>query len=263
LKLPSRPPTDISRRLIVALDYESLPPALEVADKLAGLVGMFKIGKQLFTAVGPAAVREISRFGPGIFLDLKFHDIPNTVAGAVTSGRKIPGVVFMNVHTLGGPAMMRAAAEALVQGNGSKCGQKLLGVTILTSMDEKSMRQVGISGPPRNRVVRLAKLAQQCGLDGVVASVQEARDIRKACGKDFLIVTPGVRPSPKPRHKHNGRGATQHDRTGARSDDQARVATPSEAIRAGADYIVVGRPITGAADPAIAAEQILSEIGQA
>jgi orotidine-5'-phosphate decarboxylase len=223
---------------------------------------MFKIGKQLFTAVGPEAVREISRFGPGVFLDLKFHDIPNTVAGAVSSGRNIPGVVFMNVHALGGPAMMRAAAEALAQGNESKCGQKLLGVTILTSMDEKSMRQVGISGTPRDRVVRLAKLAQECGLDGVVASVQEAIDIRKACGKDFLIVTPGVRPGNKLRRKDNGRAAP-HDRTGALSDDQARVATPSEAIRAGADYIVVGRPITGAADPAIATEEILHEIDQA
>jgi orotidine-5'-phosphate decarboxylase len=243
LKLPSR------RRLIVALDYGSLPPASDLADKLSGLVGMFKIGNQLFTAAGPEAVQEIARYASGVFLDLKFHDIPTIVAGAVSSGRNIPGVVFLNVHTLGGPAMMQAAAEALARGGKSKLGQKLLGVTILTSMDEKSMRQVGISGRPGDRVVRLAKLAKECGLDGVVASVQETRAIRKACGKDFLIVTPGVRPAVS-------------EKSG-RKDDQSRVATPSEAIRAGADYIVVGRPITAAADPVTATEEILREIDQA
>lgn len=252
----------------MALDYESLPPALEMARQLAQFVGMFKIGKQLFTAVGPEAVREISQFGPGIFLDLKFHDIPNTVAGAVTSGRKIPGVVLMNVHTLGGAAMMRAAAEALAQRDKAKSGQKLLGVTILTSMDENAMRQVGISGPPQERVVSLAKLAQECGLDGVVASVQEAPGIRGACGKGFLIVTPGVRPmfppeKPANKSSRNHGKAAANSKTSRRSDDQARVATPAEAIRAGADYIVVGRPVTGAADPAKAAEEILREIDQA
>lgn len=243
MKLTSR------RRLIVALDDESLPPSVDLADKLAGLVGMFKIGKRLFTAVGPEAVREIARFGPGIFLDLKFHDIPNTVAGAVKSGRNIPGVVFMNVHTLGGAAMMRAAVGALNRGRGRKAGQKLLGVTILTSMDARSMHQVGISGRPRDRVVHLARLAKECGLDGVVASVQEAPVIRKACGKDFLIVTPGVRP------------ALAEDKA-VKGDDQTRVATPSEAIRAGADYIVIGRPITAATDPVTITEEILKEMDQ-
>lgn len=230
-----------------------------MANKLAGLVGMFKIGKQLFTAVGPEAVREIARFGPGIFLDLKFHDIPNTVAGAVRSGRNIPGVVFMNVHTLGGVAMMQAAVAALGNKGESrfkaKAAQKLLGVTILTSLDEEAMRQVGISGRPQSRAVHLAKLAQDAGLDGVVASVQEAKAVRQACGKKFLIVTPGVRPATMTT------GAVAGHKIG--KDDQSRVATPSEAIRAGADYIVVGRPITAAGSPVTAAEEILQEIERA
>lgn len=239
MTLPAR------RRLIVALDFESLPTAIDLAGKLSGLVDMFKVGKQLFTACGPEAVKEVARLGFAIFLDLKFHDIPNTVAGAVRAGRNIPGVVFINVHTLGGPLMMRAAADALAEGGGAQSGQKLLGVTILTSMDEKQMEQVGISGEPLERAVRLAKLAQECGLDGVVASVQEARAIRKACGPDFLIVTPGVR------------------HAAGRQDDQARVATPAEAIRAGADHIVVGRPITASPDPVEVTEQVLEEIERA
>ena len=156
---------------------------------------MFKIGSQLFTAAGPAAVREVSALGPGIFLDLKFHDIPNTVAGAVLSTAAMSGVQLVNVHALGGHAMLHAAVQAI--GAGQPMGAdrpRLLAVTILTSMDQKTMREVGIGGPPQSRVVKLAKLAKAAGVDGVVASVQEARAIRKACGRDFLIVTPGVRP---------------------------------------------------------------------
>jgi orotidine-5'-phosphate decarboxylase len=236
--------------LIVALDFDSLNSALKFAKQVADLVGMFKIGGQLFTAAGPAAVREISALGPGIFLDLKFHDIPNTVAGAVLSCAAMTGVQLVNVHALGGHAMLHAAAQAISAGQPMGADRpRLLAVTILTSMDQKTMREVGISGPPKTSVVKLARLSKASGADGVVASVQEARAIRKACGRDFLIVTPGVRPkdnSPAPQ-----------------GDDQARTATPAEAIRAGADFLVVGRPITAAPDPRAAVQAIVDEIAAA
>ena len=236
--------------LIVALDFDSLTSAVKFAKQIADLVGMFKIGSQLFTAAGPAAVREISALGPGIFLDLKFHDIPNTVAGAVLSCAAMTGVQLVNVHALGGHAMLHAATQAISAGQPMGADRpRLLAVTILTSMDQKTMRDVGLSGPPKGRVVKLARLAKESGVDGVVASVQEARPIRKACGRDFLIVTPGVRPkdnSPAPKN-----------------DDQARTATPTEAIRAGADFLVVGRPITAAPDPRVAAQAIVDEIAAA
>jgi orotidine-5'-phosphate decarboxylase len=236
--------------LIVALDFDSLTTALKFAKQVADLVGMFKIGSQLFTAAGPSAVKEIAALGPGIFLDLKFHDIPNTVAGAVLSCAAMTGVQLVNVHALGGSAMVHAAAQAISAGVPMGADRpRLLAVTILTSMDQKAMREVGIGGPPKLRVVKLAQLAKKSGADGVVASVQEARAIRKACGRDFLIVTPGVRPKEKT--------------TGARSDDHARTATPSEAIRGGADFIVVGRPILAAADPRAAAQEIVDEIASA
>src|SRR5262245_24476329 len=184
--------------LIVALDFDSLSSAIKFATQIADLVGMFKIGNQLFSAAGPAAVKEIAALGTGVFLDLKFHDIPNTVAGAVLSAAAMNGVQLMNVHALGGRAMLEAAAQAVSAG--VPLGEdrpRLLAVTILTSMDQKAMREVGIGGPPKSRVMKLAKLAKSAGVDGVVASVQEARGIRKACGRDFLIVTPGVRPKDK------------------------------------------------------------------
>jgi len=209
---------------------------------------MFKIGSQLFTNAGPAAVREISQLGAGVFLDLKFHDIPNTVAGAVLAAAAMPGLQLVNVHALGGSAMMRAAAQAISAGVPMGADRaRLLAVTILTSMDQKAIREVGIGGPPKTRVVKLAKLAQKAGVDGVVASVQEAKSIRKTCGQDFLIVTPGVRPKS----------------TGGKKDDQARTATPREAIKAGADFIVVGRPIIAAPDPRAAAQAIVDEIAAA
>jgi orotidine-5'-phosphate decarboxylase len=238
--------------LIVALDFDSLKSALKFAQQIADVVGMFKIGSQLFTAAGPAAVREIAALGPGIFLDLKFHDIPNTVAGAVLSSAAMTGVQLVNVHALGGHAMLHAAVQAI--GAGQPMGAdrpRLLAVTILTSMDQKAMREVGIGGPPKTRVVKLAKLAKTAGVDGVVASVQEARAIRKACGRDFLIVTPGVRPKDK------------DSAAAAKTDDQARTATPTEAIKAGADFLVVGRPITAAPDPRAAAQSIVDEIAAA
>ena len=236
--------------LIVALDFDSLTSAVKFAKQVADLVGMFKIGSQLFTSAGPEAVRQIAQLGTGIFLDLKFHDIPNTVAGAVLASAAMPGVQLVNVHALGGTAMMRAASQAVSAG--VPMGEdrtRLLAVTVLTSMDQKAIREVGIGGPPKLRVVKLAKLAQKAGVDGVVASVQEAKAIRKACGREFLIVTPGVRP------KEMG--------VGSKKDDQSRTATPREAIKAGADFIVVGRPILTAADPRAAAQELVDEIAAA
>lgn len=238
-----------ANRLIVALDFDSLPRAMNMASKLADLGVMFKIGSQLYTSEGPQAVKELSALGAGIFLDLKFHDIPNTVAGAVLTAAGMPGVQLINVHALGGREMLEAAAQSIRAGQpvGAE-GPRLLAVTILTSMDQRTMRGVGVSGTPARGVVRLARLAQKAGVDGVVASVREAKMIRKACGRHFLIVTPGVRPAAAEK---------------VEKDDQTRVATPREAIRAGADYIVVGRPITGAADPRIAAQSILAELQRA
>lgn len=228
-------------RLIVALDFDRLDPALAMARHLRGAAGMFKVGSQLFTSEGPEAVRRLARLGAGIFLDLKFHDIPNTVAGAVASAAKLPGVWLVNVHALGGYKMMSKAAVALA-------GRKrpaLVAVTILTSMDRQEMDRVGLRGAPTSRALRLARLARRAGLSGVVASAQEAAAIRRACGRDFLIVVPGVRPG------------------SVGADDQARVATPAAAIRAGADYLVIGRPITAARDPRRAAEAIIREISAA
>jgi orotidine-5'-phosphate decarboxylase len=213
-----------------------------LAQQLGGVVGFFKVGKQLFTAEGPQAVRKLAGLGADIFLDLKFHDIPNTVAGAVAAAAKLPGVRMLNIHTTGGLAMMRAARNALA---GKKNPPALLGVTLLTSLDAEALRRVGISGPVASRVVTLARLAKEAGLDGVVSSPQEARAIRRACGPKFLIVVPGVRPS------------------GDSAQDQSRVATPSEAMRAGADYLVVGRPITAAKNPREAALAINQEIAAA
>jgi orotidine-5'-phosphate decarboxylase len=235
--------------LIVALDFDSLSSAMKFAKQVADLVGLFKIGNQLFTSAGPAAVKEISALGPGVFLDLKFHDIPNTVAGAVLSAAAMSGVQLVNVHASGGSTMLKAAAQAISAGVPLGMDRpRLLAVTILTSMDHKTMREVGISGTPQSSVLKLAKLAKASGVDGVVASVQEAKAIRKACGREFLIVTPGVRP------KEDGRSAV------GKKDDQSRTATPTEAIRAGADYIVVGRPILAAPDPRAAAQSIVDEI---
>ncbi len=243
------------QKLILALDYPSIEPAFEIAQQLASAVGIFKVNIHLFTAAGPAAVEKIRQLGPEIFLDLKFHDIPNTVSGAVRSAIALPGVRLLDVHATGGLEMMRAAAEARDTFRGPDASRpKVLAITILTSMDNASMRAVGIAGPASRRVVSLARLAQRAGLDGVVASPQEVRAIRRACGKDFLIVVPGIRPM------------VGGDKTPVRrrkTDDQSRVATPAEAIRNGADYLVVGRPITAAPDPEAAARAIVEEIASA
>jgi orotidine-5'-phosphate decarboxylase len=209
---------------------------------------MYKINIQLFTSEGPEAVRKLARLGARVFLDLKFHDIPNTVAGAISAASRLPGVRLMDMHTGGGLAMMRAGAEALAKANFRGQRPRLIGVTVLTSLDRVGLKEVGMAGAPGSAVVKLARLAKRAGLDGVVASPREVRLIRRACGRHFLIVVPGVRPD---------------EGKSRRPDDQSRVATPGEAIRAGADYLVVGRPITSAADPRAAAKAIVAEIAAA
>jgi len=230
----------------VALDFGRLNEALDMARSLASLVGLFKINIHLFTAEGPEAVRRIGALGPGIFLDLKYHDIPNTVAGAISAAAELPKVRLLDLHATGSEAMMRAGVEALANRGADR--PRLLGITILTSLSQPDLRRVGIDGTPGSRVLSLAKLAWRCGLDGVVASPKEVRRIRRGCGRDFMIVAPGIRPA---------------QAGPSRRDDQARVATPAEAIRAGADYLVVGRPITGAADPVLAAKEIVAEMASA
>ncbi len=224
-------------RLIVALDVPTADEARALVDRLAGGVGMFKVGSQLFTAAGPDFVRELVGRGERVFLDLKFHDIPNTVASAVASAGQL-GVSLVDVHGLGGSAMMAAAAGAL-----PALGCRLLAITVLTSHDQDSLGEVGVTGAIAVSVERLARLAKDAGADGVVASPHEVGLIRDACGPDFLIVTPGIRPA------------------GAAQGDQARLATPAAARRAGADFLVVGRPITQAGDPRAAADAIVAEMG--
>jgi orotidine-5'-phosphate decarboxylase len=221
---------------------ETTATAVSMARRLQGSARILKIGSQLFTAEGPAVVEKIAGLGFEIFLDLKFHDIPNTVWGAVASASNLPGIRLLTMHTLGGAAMMRAARDAAA---GRPNRPSLLGVTVLTSMDANTLKEVGLSGSTGTRALALATLAQEAGLDGVVASTHEAEMIRAACGPDFLIVVPGVRPA----------NASTHD--------QARVATPAEAVMAGADYLVIGRPITGASDAADAAHKIAAEIAAA
>jgi orotidine-5'-phosphate decarboxylase len=200
---------------------------------------LLKVGSQLYTAEGPRAIDRLAGFGYEIFLDLKFHDIPNTVAGAVSAAADLRDVTMLTLHATGGVAMMRAAREALT---GKKTRPALLGVTILTSLDSAALKQIGLAGTVGTRALALAKLAKNAGLDGVVASAHEAQAIRRACGPKFLIVVPGVRPA------------------AASVNDQSRVATPGEAIRAGADYLVLGRPITAAANPRTSALAIAQEI---
>jgi len=226
-------------RLIVAVDVPKADAASELVDRLAGRVGLFKLGSQAFTAAGPELVREVVGRGERVFLDLKFHDIPNTVAGAVASAAQL-GVSLATVHGLGGRAMLEAAVGAL-----PAMGTKLLAITILTSHDEATLGEIGVGGGVSDSVKRLALLAKDAGMDGVVASPHEVALVREACGPGFLIVTPGIRPA------------------GAASGDQARAATPAAALSAGADYLVVGRAITEAKDPGAAADAIVREMERA
>ncbi len=227
-------------RLIVALDVGSLSKATDLARRLAPHVAAVKIGSQLFTAEGPRAAQAMHEAGLRVFLDLKFHDIPNTVAGAVTSASSL-GVWMLNVHCSGGPAMLDAAAKAAAAAAPAK-RPFVLGVTVLTSFDEASLQAtIGTTRTLREQVRHLARYAQAAGLDGVVASPHEITDIRESCGANFMIVTPGVRPAEASR------------------GDQRRVMTPEEAVRTGADYVVVGRPILAARDPVQAAQRIAAE----
>ncbi|MDD2851496.1 MAG: orotidine-5'-phosphate decarboxylase [Desulfuromonadaceae bacterium] len=228
------------KKIIFALDVHGLDDIDRWVEALAGKVGMFKVGKELFTSCGPAAVKAVQRFGGQVFLDLKYHDIPNTVAHAMLEAARL-GVQVANLHALGGAEMMENTVALLHKEFGND-RPKLLAVTILTSSTEETLRGVGIEHPVQDMVVRLAKLAQNSGMDGVVASPLEISLIRAACGPDFLIVTPGVRPG------------------FAALDDQKRIMTPAEAVKNGADYLVIGRPIAKADDPRTAADLIADEI---
>ena len=230
-------------KLIVALDLPSAAAAAQLAESLRGRAGMFKVGSELFTAEGPVLVHYLVANGTKVFLDLKFHDIPNTVRAATREATRM-GVSMLNVHTAGGRAMMAAAAESAREASSALRMPRplVLGVTVLTSLTSEDLKEIGIGDGPEDAVERLARLAQSAGLDGVVASPREITAIRRACGPGFVIVTPGIRPAT------------------AEVNDQARIATPASAIQAGADFLVVGRPITSAPDPAAAAEAIVAEM---
>ena len=234
-------------QLLIALDVESGTRALELATSLRDLAGGFKVGSRLFTAEGPDLVRRLVASGAPVFLDLKFHDIPNTVAQAVEAAVST-GVWMLNVHASGGVPMMQAAGRAAAEA-AAQVGRPrplVIAVTVLTSMDDPTLASIGVHRPVLEQVVTLARMTQDAGLDGVVASPQETAAIRAACGPEFAIVTPGIR------------GAS----AGTTKNDQSRTMGPAEAIEAGASYIVVGRPIIAAADPKAAATAIVEELGR-
>jgi orotidine-5'-phosphate decarboxylase len=225
-------------RLIVALDVSSAAEAQKLVSRIGDAAGIYKVGLQLFTAKGPGIVRDLVSSGRRVFLDLKLHDIPTTVALAVKATTEL-GAHMLTIHASGGSAMLRAATEAAA-------GRlNLLAVTVLTSLSDEDMQEIGISGHVSDQVLRMASLAQSAGCQGIVASPREALMVRKALGEGFAIVTPGIRPA------------------GAESNDQQRIATPAQAIVNGASHIVVGRPITHAPDPAKAAQAIIFEMQQA
>jgi len=228
----------IDPRVIVALDYPDARSAVELASRLDPKLCRLKVGKELYTAAGPSLIEKLRASGFGVFLDLKFHDIPSTVAGACVAAAELD-VWMINVHALGGRAMMEAARAALSR---RRAPPKLVAVTLLTSMGVTDMEEIGLAGGPQEAVLRLARMTQACGLDGVVCSAQETAALRRQLGGEFCLVTPGIRPA------------------GAPQDDQERVATPRQAIAGGADYIVIGRPITRASDPLAALRAICSEI---
>ncbi len=237
-------PREPKDRLIVALDVATLAAAEELVERLDGQVRHFKVGPQLFTAMGPLAVEAIQKRGGEVFLDLKFHDIPNTVAGAAREVARL-GVFMFNVHASGGVEMMRAAAAAVAAAAKDLSVRRplVIAVTVLTSLDRAALsRELRVASSVEGHVLHLSTLAREAGLDGVVASPNEVSSIRRGFGAGWVIVTPGVRPA------------------GSGPDDQSRTATPASAARAGAHYLVVGRPITAAADPARAARAILEEI---
>jgi orotidine-5'-phosphate decarboxylase len=224
-------------RLIVALDFPETAMAFLLADRLQGICRWLKVGLELYLTGGDALVAELRRRGFSVFLDLKFHDIPNTVGAAVRAAERL-GAGMLTIHAAGGPAMLRAAAEA-AEGPGAPI---LLAVTVLTSMDAAELKSTGVPAPPADQVEQLAKMASGCGIHGFVCSAEEAVKLRSRLGGQAVLVTPGIRPT--------------RDAAG----DQKRVATPGDAIAAGANYLVVGRPITRAADPTLAAQTILEEM---
>jgi len=229
------------KKIIFAMDVHEFSDVQLWAELLSHHVGMFKVGKQLYTSCGPAAVRMIQKCGGDVFLDLKYHDIPNTVAMAAVEAANL-GVKLCDLHALGGYEMMATTMETLDKRFSGADRPRVLAITVLTSSNEETLRGIGIEHTVPEMVVRLAKLAKKAGVDGVVASPQEVGLIREACGPDFLVVTPGVRP------------------TFAAVNDQKRIMTPAEAVKSGADYLVIGRPIAAAENPAHAAEMIVDEI---
>lgn len=232
-------------RLIIALDVDTKDKAIALVGRLKDNVKFFKIGLELFSSCGPEIVKKVKEAGCEVFLDLKFHDIPTTVAKASAAATGL-GAYMFNVHALGGYDMMKRCAEAVkTEAERLKITRpKVIAVTVLTSMDQASLGRVGVEGTVKEEVLKLARLSKEAGLDGVVASAEEAKIIREALGADFLIVTPGVRPA------------------WAAADDQKRIATPKSAIADGASFIVVGRPVTAAADPSDAARKIIREMTQ-
>jgi len=245
MAMPEAGKSSARDKLIVALDLPNADAAARMAEKLRGCVGMFKVGSEVFTAEGPALVRDLAASGAKVFLDLKYHDIPNTVRAAAREAAQL-GISMLDAHASGGSKMMEAALEgaraAMVGRQPGASRPLVLAVTVLTSLAAEDLKELGIAGRPEDVVVRMAQLAQRAGLDGVVASAREIAALRRACGPRFLIVTPGIRPA------------------AAAANDQARVSTPEAAIKQGADFLVVGRPITAAADPAAAAEAIVAEM---
>ena len=230
-------PHDISP-IVVALDYPTPKQALEMAQQLDPTKCRVKVGKELFTASGPAILEQLHKLNFDVFLDLKFHDIPNTCAGAVAAAAEL-GVWMVNVHASGGERMMNAAAEAIANKNNKPI---LIAVTVLTSMEQSDLAGIGLDISPQQQVERLAKLSKQSGMDGVVSSAQEIELIKDICGKDFLTITPGIRPA------------------GSASGDQRRIMTPEEAVNIGGDYLVIGRPITQSSNPKDACLDIINSL---
>jgi orotidine-5'-phosphate decarboxylase len=231
--------TGVTSPVIVAMDYADATAALALARRLDPAACRLKVGKELFTVAGPAVVEQMQGLGFEVFLDLKFHDIPNTVASAVRVAAEL-GLWMVNVHAAGGRRMLEAAADAVAAFSAPPL---LIGVTVLTSMDEADYSEIGYARPLAQQVLELAALCSDCGLDGVVCSAREAADLRRSRGEAFLLVTPGIRPA------------------GSDGDDQRRVLTPAQALAAGSSYLVIGRPITRAADPAAALAAINASLG--
>jgi len=226
--------------VFTAIDTTDLAAATELGQSLCSISGGLKLGKEFFTAYGPQGLMAVAGEFTPLFLDLKFHDIPNTVAGGVRAAAKIIHPNMLTIHASGGPAMIRAAADASAEFGTSR--PLILAVTVLTSMDDADLAAVGVSGGATDQVLRLAALAQENGADGVICSPREIAAIREACGPDFKLVVPGIRPK------------------GAALGDQKRVKTPTEAMADGASYLVIGRPITGADDPSAAATAIINDL---